>query len=163
LSEHVTTAQAAQIKLLHELGWKYRAIATKVNVTYRQVSQTLMSELWTDPEVFSRVRASRPSGRRGRKPLLDTPKRNKLVQWLRADPLHRRLPWEQIPYTLDLGVEYGIHALTTAMHTEGFYRRRARKRPIRTRTTQKKRLQFALDHERWTVKDWMQILWSDEV
>lgn len=75
------------------------------------------------------------------------------MQWLHALPSHCRMKWEKIPYILDLGVKYGIGALSIAMATKGFIRCQARVQPIRSENTRAKRLAFALKHANWTAQD----------
>jgi hypothetical protein len=47
----------------------------------------------------------------GRKPLLNTLKRQEVMQWLRESPSYRVTKWKDIPKSLDLGISYGLGAI----------------------------------------------------
>jgi hypothetical protein len=78
----LTTIKRVRIRLLWELGWIYSIIANNMNCSIRQVNHYLIITLWTASENdlgSSRRRGPRPRDRRGRRPLLDIPKRQRLV------------------------------------------------------------------------------------
>jgi len=51
-------------------------------------------------------------------------------------------------------LDWGSMAIEAAFKKEGFARRSAMKKPSISPKNQKLRLQFAKDHEHWTVDDW---------
>src|SRR5438270_4317037 len=50
----------------------------------------------------------------GRKPLIRTPQRRRLEEWLLSSPSHRRIPWRHIPKVEKEFQGYGERALSTA-------------------------------------------------
>lgn len=73
----LTAVQRVRIRLLWELGWKYAAITRSMGCSIRQVNHCLIMTLWAASErnMGSPRRGPRARARRGRRPLLDTPKR----------------------------------------------------------------------------------------
>ncbi|RYO94511.1 hypothetical protein DL764_007830 [Monosporascus ibericus] len=53
----------------------------------------------------------------GRKPVIKTPKKNTLIEFLNADPINRRLPWADLRYYIPGYEVYGEHAITTALRS----------------------------------------------
>lgn len=52
--------------------------------------------------------------------------------------------------------------MRAAFETEGYSRRVARSKPFLTEANKERRLQWALDHENWSVQDWLRVIWTDE-
>jgi hypothetical protein len=150
----LTHDEKVQVRTYWDLGWRYKAIAKKVKCTIRQVGIVLFKYHFQIPS----LEPARQKDSRGRKPLLNTPKRRKLVRFLHKSKKNRQMRWELIPQVLDLGIPYGITTLITIIRKEGFHRHRARVRPILTETNKQKRLEFALSHENWGYNDWAKIL-----
>jgi len=96
----------------------------------------------------------------GRHVLLNTPTRKELVQWVTASSLNRSIPWAEIPKWL--GWNCGEKAIRTALHKEGYTRGVRRRKPPLSDVNQKKRLDWAKEHENWTLEQWDELLWSDE-
>ncbi|CAJ0838371.1 8859_t:CDS:2 [Entrophospora sp. SA101] len=48
------------------------------------------------------------------------------------------------------------------LHANGLVSRIKRKKPYLSSKHQKRQLEFAKEHEHWTIKDWSKIIWSDE-
>ena len=45
----------------------------------------------------------------------------------------------------------------------GMHGQIARRKPFLSRANQKKHLQFAVEHQLWTVEDWSKIIFSDKL
>jgi transposase len=153
-SVEVSRDDRVRIQLLWNLRWTYKEISEQLNVTLDQIKYSLNRPL---PESFTPRR-----NRSGQKPLLNTPRRKRLVSWLEASPSRLALRWKDIPFHLDLGIPFNEKAVTTALHKEGFHRRVCRVRPVLTAANRQKRFQFTLDYGDWTAAQWATILWSDE-
>lgn len=96
----------------------------------------------------------------GRKVILNTPQRKRLIQWVTASQENRETPWTEIPSLL--GLDCGEKAIRTAFRKEGYTRRVSRKKPPLSDENRMKRLEWAQEHVNWTDDDWDLILWSDE-
>jgi hypothetical protein len=61
-------------------------------------------------------------------------------------------------------LEFGVKkdAIRTALLREGFHRRLAMRKPPISEKNRQVRLAWALEHVDWTLKQWYQILWTDE-
>ncbi len=100
------------------------------------------------------------------KPKIDTPKRQRLEQWLTASPSHRRVAYKHIPILApELGLEdCGTKAIRTAYKLVGWGRRVAKRKgfsddPIVWR----ERLDFAEEAKTWTPERVFRQIFSDEV
>jgi hypothetical protein len=59
----------------------------------------------------------------GRKPLIRTPQRRRLEEWLFSSPSHHRIPWKRIPKLAEEFQSYGEQAISTAFTLQGYCRR----------------------------------------
>jgi len=66
----------------------------------------------------------------GRKPLIRTPQRRRLEEWLLSSPSHRRIPWRHIPRFEEEFQGYGEQALSTAFTLQGYCRRVSKKKRV---------------------------------
>lgn len=96
-------------------GWTRDDIALQLNLSLRQVKYALSHRL--TPQ----------KSRCGRNPLLGSPERKQLVDWVCASAKNRRMPWSQIPRVF--GWDCKVYAIETAFKKEGFARRTALKKP----------------------------------
>lgn len=81
-----------------------------------------------------------PQKRRcGRKKVLNTPERKRLVEWVTASSYNRQVKWSDIPRHLSWNC--GLKAIQTAFAQEGFVRRYARYKPPLTENDKKARLE----------------------
>jgi len=96
----------------------------------------------------------------GRRVLLNTPQRKRLIEWVTASKENRQTPWDQIPSII--GLDCGQYAIRTAFKKEGYRRRIARRKCPLTEENRMKRLEWAQEHMDWTDEQWDEVLWSDE-
>ncbi|KAK4042963.1 hypothetical protein C8A01DRAFT_44033 [Parachaetomium inaequale] len=86
-STPLTRDQKLEIRTLrNHAKWDYMTIAQATGKTFHQVQDAL-----TGPLTPKRNRC-------GCKPLLKTPEKNALVQFLHSDPMNRKLPWADLRY-----------------------------------------------------------------
>lgn len=128
--------------------WTVDEIALQLNLTRDQVKYAL------------RHRITPQKTRSGRHPLLGPIERKQLVEWVCANKENRRVRWSQIPGIF--GWNCAEYAIATAFKKEGFDRYSAVRKPKLTEKHAAARLQWARDHEHWTIEQWLQILWTDE-
>ena len=107
-------------------------ICLQTGHTYRQVCYAIQHRL--TPQ-------KRKSGRRV---LLSTPQRKKLIQWVIASRENRETPWIAIPGIL--GWDCGVSAIRTAFKKEGYRRRVSKRKCPLTEENRKKRLEWAEEH-----------------
>lgn len=106
-----------------------------------------------------------PQKRRcGPKPLLDTPTRRRLVDWVTAGAEERQTPYIAIPPQLGLPVPVlSERVIRQALKKEGYKRYVAAEKPPLTEEYRAARLAWAREHLNWMKEQWNTILWSDEV
>lgn len=60
------------------------------------------------------------------------------------------------------GLQVSVSTVKRTLRDAGVHGRIARRKPFLSRGNQKKRLQFALERQHWTVEDWSKVVFSDE-
>ncbi|KAH7408833.1 hypothetical protein BKA64DRAFT_560110, partial [Cadophora sp. MPI-SDFR-AT-0126] len=101
--------------LFFDANFTCEQICLQTGHTYKQVCHALVHRLT-------------PQRRKtGRKVLLNTPQRKRLIQWVTASQENRETPWVEIPSIL--GLDCGEYAIRTAFKKEGFVRRVSRNKP----------------------------------
>ena len=101
-------------------------ICLQTGHTYRQVCYAIQHRL--TPQ-------KRKSGKRV---LLSTPQKKKLIQWVTAFRENREIPW--IAILEILGLDYGVSAIRTVFKKEGYRRRVSKRKCLLTEENRKKRL-----------------------
>ncbi|EKD12971.1 hypothetical protein MBM_08925 [Drepanopeziza brunnea f. sp. 'multigermtubi' MB_m1] len=105
-----TRSDRIRIKTALFFGIKAKEIQEKLKYTERQI-RFAKNSLAT-PQVH----------RRGRNPALDTPKQQRLKEWLLESPSRRRIAWRHIPYHESFLTElrgYGESAIKTGLKRAG--------------------------------------------
>lgn len=134
--------------LYFDAGWTQAQIALQLNLTRDQVRYALQH------------RITPQKTRSGCKPLLNTPQRKRLIEWVTSSSNNRQVPWPEIPALL--GWDCGVKAIRAAFKKEGYTRACARQKPPLTYANQISRLCWAIEHEDWTEEQWFSLLWTDE-
>ena len=134
--------------LYFDTNWTQPEIALQLNLTLNQIKYALAHRLTPQKT------------RAGRKALLNTPQRRRLIEWVTASKENRQVAWPEIPALL--GWDCGIKAIRAAFKKEGYVRATARQKPPLTYTNQIQRLEWAIEHEDWTEEQWFSVLWTDE-
>ena len=141
-----------QIKtaLFFKVPWK--EIREKLHVSNHQIAYA------------NRHRLTPQKKKSGRAPLLNTPRRRRLHEWLLASPSRRHIPWKAIPLCAPEFGDVGELAIQTAMQSLGYKRRLAVKKgfsedPVVTN----QRLTFAREGITWDRQRVASLLFSDEV
>jgi hypothetical protein len=148
---NITTDRDTRIKvqtLYFDANWTEDDIALQLNLTRNQVAYAIDHRF--TPQKHST----------GVKPLLNTPQRKQLIEWVTASKENRAVPWPNIPFIL--GWECGYQAIRTAFKREGYCRAVARRKPALSKQNAIDRLAWAWEHFWWTDDDWDNVLWSDE-
>lgn len=101
---------------------------------------------------------------RGRKPVLECEDFEKFRDFVTFSREGRRASWEKLEALSIQIVGYmvGWIAIRGAFYRHGYRRYHARCKPPLSEANRRKRLEWALEHEHWTVDQWRQILWTDE-
>ncbi len=99
----------------------------------------------------------------GRHPLLHTPEKKTLKDWLLGSPSHRRVPWRRVPHYLPQ-LNAKEDAITTAFRDLGFCRRTSHRKGFSDDPRViAERLAFAQDGLTWTRSRVQRIMFTDEV
>lgn len=101
-----------------------------------------------------------PKKQIGRKLMLTTQRRKRLILRATLDSFHRRLTLSEIA---DLeGIRASSRALSRAFEREGYGRRVALKKPFLKPKHIADRLTWAKAHRHWTWREWKRMIWTDE-
>jgi len=152
-STPLTRDQKLEIRTLHNYAkWDYLTIAQATGKTFHQVQDALTGPL------------TPKKNRCGCKPVLKTPEKNALVQFLNSDPMNRKLPWADLRYYVPGFQLFGERTIRTAMQALGYRRIIRRRRIHHTDRHKANRLSFAYEQLdlRPEPEDWEPILFSDE-
>jgi len=98
---------------------------------------------------------------RGWKCLVDARGQRRMGWLIQAD---RRANLTEITTRYNRGIQQSICEATTGTNLRwmGYNSRRPHRVPLISTTNRKKKLQFARDHQNWTIEDWKNVAWSDE-
>lgn len=102
--------------LYFKAGWTYVQIALQLNLTSSQVQYALLHRLTLQKQRYC-----------GRKAILNTPQRKRLIEWVTFSKKTRRTLWADIPPIL--GFNCGLYIIRTAFKKEGYARRIVRQKP----------------------------------
>ena len=119
----LTRDQRRDIRLLREIGWKYRDIHAFTRATTNQIRTA--------------VGKATPRKKTGRPPLLSQAQIDELVDFDCASAKNRRMTYTQLTEALDFRVKRD--AIRTALTRKGFHRRLAIRKPPISPTNQKLR------------------------
>ncbi|KAK3341845.1 hypothetical protein B0T25DRAFT_523079 [Lasiosphaeria hispida] len=102
--------------------------------------------------------------KRGRKPVLRTPQKIQLREFLLEDPAYRNLPWPDLRWYIPGFEIYGEEAIINALRAMGWKRRVRPRRIVLTERHKAARLTFAYEqlYLRPNPEDWERVLFSDE-
>jgi hypothetical protein len=133
---HLTYRERLQIFSLYRFGrWRYCTIASSLKLPYSTVYKAIQSCSET------------PRKHPGRRPILDTPIRRRLVARATINAFHRRLPLEEIAQME--GIEACRRTLITAFEKEQYHRCVVTEKPLLTEAYKQARLAWALLHRNW--------------
>jgi hypothetical protein len=146
----LTRSERIQCRTLRiEAGWTYRQIAESLHYSFHQVSRACVSN-------------STPTHRSGRPLTLSSEQINELIAYISTSRKSRRMTYFQLangPFTR-WSVSEGV--IRHALDTRGYTRHIAYSKPPLSEKTRRKRLDFAQSHIKWSIEQWLGILWSDE-
>jgi transposase len=154
--KELTEDQKGAILYGYQHGHSCRKIAETVNCGASAVSACLRR--------YKATGSTDTKPRSGRPRLLETPDRNRLKRLVIKNEKTRRLCvgaiqglWEK-----KTNQKVSTPTLRRTLHITGLGNRAARQKPFISPDNMVKRLAWARSHQRWTVKDWEKVLWSDE-
>jgi hypothetical protein len=100
----------------------------------------------------------------GQKPLIKTPQRNRLEQWLLKSPSHRRMKYESIPRSIPELSTVREQAIKTAFDLLGYCRRASKKKGFSENPdVMTERVAFAEEGLTWTRERVENQIFSDKV
>jgi hypothetical protein len=101
-----------------------------------------------------------PRKRKGRPPIFDAAKRQRLVEFVFKSPENRQMAYFQLPPHIS---HYACKCtVRKALGMEEYHRRVARQKPYPSAANHAKRLLFAQCYADWDVEDWHAVFWTDE-
>ena len=137
-----TRDQGLQIHTLSQAGMSPRGIAARVNMKRNRVHYLLKQPVT-------------PIGRKGRPPLVTSPIRCRIVDYLNSGAKARRMPYQELSTTLELSCAPAT--LGRSLAKLGYHRRIARRKPFLSVINIEKRLSCAIDHLYWTAAQWKNV------
>ena len=148
-----TRSDRIRIKTALEFGHNPREIHSKLGYTLRQIQHA--KDHRNTPQQHKRGR---------QKPAIDTPKRQRLEQWLLASPSHRRTAYKHIPRMIPELEPFGDIAIRTAFKLVGYGRRTAKRKGFSDDPkVWQERLDFANEAIYWPFERVLLQIFSDEV
>jgi DDE superfamily endonuclease len=150
----LTRDQKVEIRTLRfYANWPYNQIVEATGRTYQQVQDACTGPL--TPQKPNRC---------GRKPLIRTPEKDVLIQYLRSDVRYRELPWPDLRYFIPGFELFSEQAIYTALQQLGYLRSKRPRRIHLTDFRKARRLAFAYEQLalRPRPEDWERVLFSDE-
>ena len=112
--KRLTRDQRRDCQLLRSIGWKYQDIHRHTGHSYHQIQYACSGK-------------ATPKKSSGRPPILTQVQIEELVDFVCALRENRRMSYEKIAQTLNLGVKK--QAIHTPLEREGFHRRLAMRKP----------------------------------
>jgi transposase len=108
---------------------------------------------------YDTTKRARPT-RTGRPPKLSDARMNEVIEYCSEKWENRILDYDAV--IRELGLECAASTLQKRLHQKGYYRCVACQKPYLTAAQVIGRLLWAITHIFWT-KEWLKVLWSDEV
>lgn len=144
----LTYQERARIHALrYDAGWQYKQISQKLGIPYNTVRHCAKGPLT-------------PQKQLGRRPLLNTPIRQRLVAHATSSHEQRLKPLREVAH--ELGIHVDNRTLTKAFEKEGYHRRTATEKPLLKPEHMQAREFWAQIAQHWTQDIWSRIIWSDE-
>ncbi len=143
---NTTREQRIQAQILYNCGHTYKAIAQTLHLSIRQIRYA------------NKHRITPQKHNSGRQLLLNEGQIDLLIDYVSASKANRRTTF----FDLGLVFECSEKAITNALHSRGYKRHVARRKPQILPKNQALRLAFAVEHLDWTKEQWGHILWTDE-
>ena len=134
------------ILTLLQSGLSCHKVAAKTNVSYSTVRR-----------LYSTISHTLPRQRGGRPAKLSPQDRRQLVRKVTCGAADTAT---KLKKSLDLGV--CVQTIRNTLKQEGLKAAVKAKKPFLSKTHRRRRLEFALEHQHWTLDDWRRVIWSDE-
>ena len=127
-------------------GQSCRQVANKVDVSHSTVHRILRS-----------IGPSLPRSLGGRPATLSAQDRRLLARKVTSGAADNA---PQLKRHLDLNVT--TQTIRNTLRKAGLKAAVKQKKPFLSKAHQRRRLEFALEHQHWTLDDWARVIWSDE-
>lgn len=145
---HLTRDQRRDILVLSAFNHDPHEIAQKLGFSIRQVRYTLQQDQAT------------PRRRSGRPTKLSSIQIDALEAFVCTNKNTRRMTYAELAAHLNFDVSPST--IRNALHSRGYHRRIAIRKPPISEANRVARLEWAKEHLHWTIEQWYEILWSDE-
>lgn len=148
----ISPRRRAVILALHNESFTNREIASRVKCDRRTVDRIIKRHL-SGESLSPRPKSGRPS--------LTTPRDNStMVRMVLRD---RRISATSIQAEMShRGVDLSVRTVRRRLLNAGFRARKPVRKPFLTNRMKTARLNWAREHQSWTLNDWKKVLWSDE-
>lgn len=143
--------QRQQAVELHDAGLSFRQIAAQLSCTHWTISKTIRRHKKTG-SVADRPKAGRPRA-------TDDRTDRGIVRASRKDPFKTA---SDLRAARGLARVCSIWTIQRRLRAAGLYARAAGRKPLVSRINQRRRLEFARQHQFWTAADWRRIVFRDE-
>lgn len=150
---NLTIEQRAAIVTLSKEKYSGRAIAKKMKVSLCAVQQILKKEKETG-SVKDRERSGRPCS--------TTSRQNRLLMHLSLTNRKATSRMLKRDFSDATGIDVSCRTVRRKLQQAGLRGCVAAKKPLRTKTHRKKRLDWCLQRKDWTAEEWGKVLFSDE-
>jgi transposase len=140
----------------HNCGQSSRTIAKRLGCGKTTVNDIL--------KCYNETLSLTPKKQTGRPPLLDSPARQELKDFVKENSENRRLCSKKLATIWTSRKDKPISAITITRNLKkaGIAGRIPRKKPAMTEAHIQARLEWAYAHENWGARQWRRVLFSDE-
>ena len=161
MSTNYSSSQRRRKYLSSEDCIRIRTLRKHTDKTMQQIAQDLGLS-WHQVQHACARDSESPSIRTGRPPGLSNVQIDQLVAFVRSSFQARRMSY--LDLSLDPFRDWGVgqKSMQRALNSRGYFRCRARSKPVLSDINKTKRNEFARTHINWTLEDWSRVVWTDE-
>lgn len=149
-SNPISNDQLNSVKVLLKNGYSIRYIKKQVGVSVGKIAE-IRKSLGLLPTI----------AKKGRPAILKSRDLNSLGRSVVSGTISNAVEATKMLQT-DYDINVCAQTTRRALQKAGFQAKVKPKKPALSNNNIKKRLKWAYEHRHWTVKDWEQVIWSDE-
>jgi len=151
--KELTDFKHIEIITLSKEGYSIHKISEKLTIPKSTIQDTL--------SYYKKTNNIQYTSRSGRPTLLNTEAIQQLQNIIKTNPKSTAKEIQQ--ELAQKNINISIRTLRTSLHKIGLYSRIAARKPLLTKIQQENRFNWCIQHSNWTMEEWNQVIWSDEL